>query len=64
MYDLSGERSRLDPKVLPLLATYSMEDLCMYLVEGGLQVRVFVKSDLLLKGILNLILDSSLFSLR
>ena len=64
MYDLSGDTSRLRPKVLPFLPLASKKDLEVYLVEGGLQVKVFVKSDLLLSGILNFVLLSSLLSLR
>ena len=64
MYDLSGDSYLPVANDLPLWPLGSIKDLCLYFVEGGLHVRVLVKSDLLLKGILNFIFDNSLLSLR
>lgn len=43
-YDRSGDLSLAQPKLLPLVLDYYMVDLSSYLVAGGLQVRVCVKS--------------------
>jgi hypothetical protein len=57
MNDLENAND-LFPKVKPLLGSFPKKDLCLYFVAGGLQVKVFVKSDRLLSGILKVVFDN------